>query len=72
MPDRSGTNVSSRWRTHFRLFNRFLLWPLAEFNARAAAAVSTVGFAPIANVQNPDDVRLLIVEANSPVTHAQP
>ena len=35
-------------------------------------AVSTVGFEPVSNVQNPDDVRLLIDEPNSPVTHAQP
>src|ERR1022692_1506107 len=35
-------------------------------------AVSTVCFAAVANVQNPDDVRLLIDETNAPVSHAQP
>src|SRR5450759_3301933 len=39
---------------------------------RATLAVSTVCFAAVANVQNPDDVRLLINETNSPVSHAQP
>jgi hypothetical protein len=31
-----------------------------------------VCFAAVANVQNPDDVRLLIDETNSPISHAQP
>src|ERR1035438_7853214 len=33
---------------------------------------STVCFAAVANVQNPNDVRLLIHETNSPVSDAQP
>jgi hypothetical protein len=41
-------------------------------NGNPPVAGSTVRFAAVANVQNPDDVRLLIDETNSPVSHAQP
>src|ERR1017187_2437312 len=45
---------------------------IARRNRIWLLAVSTVCFAAVANVQNPDDVRLLIDETNAPVSHAQP